>query len=522
MTNTARKRRIISNDDGWIVTNNFSLATPERIKELMIDTYEGTPIDAVSWCVGDHEVYDYETEVGERFGTGYTHFEDERDQWSCKNLNHLIEVAGGPVSEIGRQVRAAGMDFFPSVRMNSHYEIAYASPRYGEFRRRHPECLIGQPDEYIPAPTIEHAIRTGLDYKYPLVRQHMLGIICELCERFEVDGIELDYMRHPAFFRPEEAYSCRYLMTDFIRQIRRHMDQVGSARGRRIELLVRVPPTLYDSARIGLDVRSWIEEGLVDIVAAGGGFMPFEMPLREFVEAARDKDCQIYGSLEALRWALDEEVLRALAARCWDAGVDGLYLFNYFNTPNEWKRRVLGEMVERQRLSRLDKRYELDHTDRIESKSAHVGAFRYAIPHASLPLFMEETTAAGGAVLRLQVADDVEAAHGAGTLAACSLYLGFENLAEEDVLEVSCNGQDLEWGSRCRSEAGWSYLVFDGKIYHTTMSAETVPGTMIQFPLGPMLVRRGENRLQIRLVKGEAPRFAPVVLREVRLEINYQ
>ena len=90
------------------------------------------------------------------------------------------------------------------------------------------------------------------------------------------------------------------------------------------------------------------------------------------------------------------------------------------------------------------------------------------------------------------------------------------------MLEVSCNGQDLERGAQRRSEAGWSYLVFDGKIYHTTMSSENVPGTMIQFLLAAMLVRRGENRLQIRLVIGDAPRFAPVVLREVRLEINYQ
>ncbi len=522
MTTTRKTRRIISNDDGWIVSYHFALTIPETIKELMIDTYEGSPVGAVSWCVGDHEVYDYETGVGERFGAGCEHFDNERDSWGHKNLNHLIEVAEGPLTEIGRQIRQAGMDFFPSVRMNSHYEIPYASPRYGEFRRTHAECLIGQPDEYIPAPTIEHAIRTGVDYKYPQVRAHMLGIVRELFERFEVDGIELDYMRHPAFFRPEEAHAGRYLMTDFIRRIRRRMDQVGAERGRHLDLLVRVPPTLYDSARIGLDVRTWIKEGLVDIVAAGGGFMPFEMPVREFVEAAQGTDCQIYGSLEALRWALDEEVLRALAARFWEAGVDGLYLFNYFNTPNEWKRRVLGEAVDRQRLSRLDKRYELDHADRIESKESHVGAFRYAIPRASLPVFMEETAPEGGAVLTLEVADDVEAAQAEGALKGCVLGLGFKDFGAEDVLEVRFNGQALEWEAHRRSEEGWSYSLFDGEIYHTTMAAETVPGTLIQLDLPSPPVRKGANELQVRLVKGDTPRFKPVVLAEVRLEIKYQ
>ena len=155
--------------------------------------------------------------------------------------------------------------------------------------------------------------------------------------------------------------------------------------------------------------------GVINVPWGCGG------PKGGFGRGAEGTGCQVLGGLEALGWGLEGEVLRALAARFWDAGVDGFYLFNYFNTPNEWKRRVLGEMVDRERLSRLDKRYELDHTDRIESKSAHVGAFRYAIPHASMPLFMEETTAAGGAGLRREVADDVDAARGRGTLEACSL-----------------------------------------------------------------------------------------------------
>ena len=522
MTATRKERRIISNDDGWIITYHASLTTPETIRELMIDTYEGAPVHGVSWCVGDHEVYDYETEIGERFGEGCEHFEEEIEEWSHKSLNHLIEVARGPLTEIGRQFRAAGMDFLPSVRMNSHYEVAYASPRYGDFRRRHPELLIGQPDERIPVPSIEDAIRTGLDYKYPEARAHMLAIVCELFERFDVDGVELDYMRHSAFFRPEEAKACRYLMTDFIRRVRQRLDEVGAERGRHLDLLVRVPPTLYDSARIGLDVRTWIEEGLVDLVAAGGGFTPFEMPIREFVEVAAGTDCQILGSLEALRWALDEEVLRALAARFWDAGVDGLYLFNYFNAPNEWKRRVLGELVDMERLPRLNKRYELDHADRVESTHAHVGAFRYAIPRASLPVLMEETAPGGGAVLTLEIADALAEASADGALEGCVLSLGFADFGDEDELDVGLNGTAIPWARRRLSTEGWSHWEWDGKVYHTTMSETTEPGTLVQFDLGAPPVRQGPNQLRIRLLKGDTPRFKPVVLREVRIDIKYR
>ena len=129
----------------------------------------------------------------------------------------------------------------------------------------------------------------------------MRRIIFETFERFDVDGVEMDYMRHPGVFRSDEAYQNRYLMTDLIETVHNRLKEVGAERGRDLQLAVRVPPTLADSVRIGLDVESWIRDGLVDIVAVGGGFIPFETPIREFVEAAEGTGCQIYGCIEATR-----------------------------------------------------------------------------------------------------------------------------------------------------------------------------------------------------------------------------
>ena len=33
----------------------------------------------------------------------------------------------------------------------------------------------------------------------------MAAVICELFERFDVAGVELDFMRHPTYFRPPMA-----------------------------------------------------------------------------------------------------------------------------------------------------------------------------------------------------------------------------------------------------------------------------------------------------------------------------
>jgi hypothetical protein len=520
MTGKRKNRLIISNDDGWVMSNMTEPVTPETIADMMVATYPGSPIGGVSWCVGNSETFEYETQVGERSGEGYEHFENPTVSWLKKNLASLTETSGGPLTEINRQFTEAGIDILPSMRMNSHYDIPYSSPGHGKFRREHADWLIGQPYEQIPIPSLEHAIARGVDYKFPGVREHLLEIVTELIERFDVAGIELDYFRHPAFFRIEEAYANRYLMTDFIRQVRKRLDETGKQRGKHLDLLVRTPSSPYDSKRIGLDVEVWIKEGLVDIVAAGGGFLPFEQPIGEFVEIAGGTDCLIYGSLEALRWALDEDVLYALAARFWDAGVDGFYLFNYFNTPNEWKRRVLGNMVDRDKLPRLNKRYELDHSDRINSKHAHVGAFRYASAWASLPVFMEETQPGGGSVLTLDIADDVEAAKADGALAACTLSLGFDNIAEDDELDVRINGHEVSRESA--SHDGWGYTIFDGKIYHTTMAQQKVEGVLISFDASDAPIRKGNNELVVRFIKGKSPRFKPVTLKEVRLNIRYQ
>jgi hypothetical protein len=519
--NSRKNRLIISNDDGWIMSNMTSAVTPKTIADRMVDTYPGSPVGGISWCVGNSETYEFETDVGHRTGDGDAQFETPREHWMQRNLYSLIESCGGPLTEINRQFTQAGIDVFPSMRMNSHYDIAYAAPGHGKFRREHPEWLIGQPYEQIPFPTLEHAIARGLDYKFPGVREHMLEVIFELIERFDIAGIELDYFRHPAFFRIEEAYANRYLMTDFVRHIRQRLDAAGKDRGKHLDLLVRVPSSPYDAKRIGLDIEVWIKEGLVDIVAGGGGFLAFEQPIRDFVELAANTDCLIYGSFEAMRWALDEPVLYALAARFWEAGVDGFYLFNYFNTPNQWKRRVLSNMVDRKRLPRLNKQYELDHSDRINAKEAHVGAFRYASAWASLPVFLEETQPGGGSVLSLDIADDVEGAKTTGALADCSLHLGFDGITEDDLLDVQLNGHSLSWASHQLSHDGWQHTVFDGQVYHTTLSQETREGMLITFDVTDAPITKGENELIVRLIKGELPHFKPVTLNEVRLHIHY-
>ena len=100
--------------------------------------------------------------------------------------------------------------------------------------------------------------------------------------------------------------------------------------------------------------------------------------------------------------------------------------------------------------------------------------------------------------------------------------MGFDNLNEDDELDVRINGEPVAWSSMERSEDGWGYTIFDGVVYHTTMSQDHVEGTVIRFDVTGLPIRKGENELLVRLIKGAGPHFEAVRLTEVRLRIGYE
>ena len=75
MPRSGRTRRILCNDDGWIINTPHPL-TPEYMWDNMVGTYVGTPIDGFLWSVGGHDTYSYETDIGERFGEGYDNLDE--------------------------------------------------------------------------------------------------------------------------------------------------------------------------------------------------------------------------------------------------------------------------------------------------------------------------------------------------------------------------------------------------------------------------------------------------------------
>ena len=521
MPRSGKTRRVLSNDDGWILGEAPVPVNPQTMWDQMIGPYEGSPIDGFLWSIGGHNTYIYETQVGEVFGESCGVL-DGRHQRTADNLHHLIKQHGGPVTVIAELCRRAGMDFFPSVRMNEHYDIDEDSPSYSSFRRDHPEYLIGR-GEQIPGPTLEWGVRTGLDYAVPQVRAHMIDIIVELVSRFDVDGIELDYMRHPAFFRIEEAYACRHLMTDLIRDIRRQMDGITQQKGKPLDLIVRVPPTLQDCERTGLDVATWIEDDLVDIVVAGGGFIGFEMPIHRFVDTAAGTGTQVYGCLEALRPNVDELSMRAMAARYWEHGVDGLYLFNYYSMSQQWKRDVLGRLIDVAALATLDKRYEVDKRGNVRPANQLHFSFQNAIPATQVPIVLRSTRLGPGTLICMDIADNLEAAAADGALGPCTLGLLFEKLHGGDRIKVTLNGASLDREDATKSTDTWTQAGYDSgwSGYPSKLTTHPVAGDVVEWRVDAPPLKRGFNEVAVTLESLDPAQDSGLMLKDVRVSVTY-
>ena len=512
-------RRIVCNDDGWILSNPPAPVTVDVLKERMVDTWVGSSLDTLSWCVGDTSVQEYETKElisGVTKGT----LPGEGSNRAQENLCRLIQTAGGPLTVLTKLCHEAGFKILPSLRMNSHYDTATTSAALGTIRENHPEYLIGLPREEIAEKTVEWGIRTGLNYARPEVRAHVAAIILDLFERFDTDGVELDFMRHPAFFRVEEAYANRHLVTDMLCYVRKRMQGVSGTTGRDLELLVRVPPTPSDSARIGLDVEAWIREGLVDTVVAGGGFIPQHAPVEEFIGIARGTDCRILGSLESLRLAADEEAVNALASRFNQAGACGIYLFNYWHKSSEWKGRNLTRLSSPAALARADKRYDMEYMERLIPNDLHSYAFRYAIPPVQLPVILTETLARRGPTLRITIGDDVAAAAADGALKKCTLKLGLENYTIEDELEVWVNGTLLSMAHGRASFGRWSRQEWTE--FPNRVAEVSYVGGVLAYDLDDPPLRRGENEIEIRLIMRTVTQPVDLVLKDLELSIEYE
>ncbi|MFA6103666.1 MAG: family 10 glycosylhydrolase [Victivallaceae bacterium] len=137
-----------------------------------------------------------------------------------------------------------------------------------------------------------------LDYSYPEVRDNVFNAIDEFVSRYDVDGIELDFLRQEWAFNPSEAWGKRQILTDLIAKIRTRL-QAGNVTGRVPGLMVRVPATASGRVMGGFDLEAWMLSGLVDLVVGGVQNLDYSVDLNEMTAMGKKYHIPVFGDIEA-------------------------------------------------------------------------------------------------------------------------------------------------------------------------------------------------------------------------------
>ncbi len=243
------------------------------------------------------------------------------------NRTHGLEPYGIWI----QRTRALGMRPWVSVRMNDcHCPDEEACFLRSDFfyEAREKGWMIGDRYGYY---------RYCFDYGVPAVREKMLGYIRELLERYDVDGIELDFQREILCFDYQNNPDCHQIMTAFMGEAKGIVNEAEAKYGHKIALGTRVSRDIEQSKRFGFDVVTWAKEGLVDLVVPTPRWATNDddMPIDAWKDTLPDT-VAVQAGLEVLvnrqtfDAAISAQVARSLSAKYLSEGSDGIYLFNHF------------------------------------------------------------------------------------------------------------------------------------------------------------------------------------------------
>ena len=463
-----RKQRVIFNGDSAVLMHPGA-STVEGFLAPRLEALPGTPVTTISWSILAGDAPSYDSRIQPIYGDAQQSDRPDYMNPYASNLKTLVEAGTCPLKIVTDFAHEHGMEAFASLRMNDVHD-SFVEGHLSRWKLDHREFLVSTrglqtaiAEPAFPGSPVANLYSTALDFTHQVVRDRKFEIIEEVCLRYDLDGVELDFIRHPVLFKsifegeavtPEQVS----LMTAFIRRVRQRMDEIGEERGRPLLLAVRTPDDLELSLGIGLDLEAWMREGLVDMLFLGGGYAHFSLPVAKMAKAAHAYGVPLYPCINNPGQLMDGrgiEMTRALATKWYAAGADGIYFWN-LTAPWEQIRDEAQWRALRKRvyacLDGIDDPKALEGKEKIYSAAEKVW-FPYAFisSQGDLPASLEP---GGQARVSIVIGDDVPRLEKEGRLESAELTLELEgDLPQLDQLVLSLNGQAQAGGRLLQPEA---------------------------------------------------------------------
>ncbi len=335
----ARRPVLYNADENDFLADDYRL--PEKIDRSYLDGWVAR-LASSGVTIFSNGFYDggrcwYDTKVGERFDAdpNYISFSPAEHRfiesgdvsfWMWLMTTHyrdLLAAGNDPIRVFAQACHGRNMTFLAGLRMNDRHKIHVDNPP--RLIRQRPELVLKVGGKPIG----------GMDFQYPEVRDFVFAVMEEMATEYDIDGLELDWLRYPRMFSDDVPVEKRNaVMTDYHGRIRTMLDGVGKRKGKKLLLSVRVPPTLAECHTVGFDVQTYVRDGLIDILCPSDmQILDPRMPVSEFKPVTQGSKVLLLPSLHGVSGYksgnVSTENYRAVGHSYYRQGADGISVYNW-------------------------------------------------------------------------------------------------------------------------------------------------------------------------------------------------
>jgi len=498
-----RKRRIIFNNDGDDLMSQEA-GTAEGLLKARTTALLDSQVDAIwYYSTWGMKLHHQDGPFGRLYGCP--------DPWgiSTRNFRQLMASEGKDALEVMIETaHAHDLEIFYSNRLNDWHDSFNTAHLY-DIRREHPEWSLSTEEEgrKYEYPDVRSCWSVW-DFEQPEIRDLTVDALGEVCQTYDLDGIEMDFLRGTVYFAPTmelEPVEQKHLdmMNDMMRQIRVMSEEEGLKRGRPILIAARCVDDLELSRSIGLDVETWLEEGLIDILQIGH-WTDMTIPAKPLIDLAHRYEVPANVMVNCKPRAggyTDRAMWRGDALTRWWEGSDGIYTYNIFD-PTLWLWHELGNP---EQLKGLDHSYVWDYLPsqrRTSDVLAKVRLTRFRRPVT--------VTTEGCEPMPLFVGEDLSVPPTQGEGRSLTLRIYATGVTADHKLVVKVNGETLQD----------QIVVIDADAPSVTLT-EAPAGVWLAYHLSDGAVfRSGENLIEAALGQPVEESATPIRIEYMRLDVD--
>ena len=348
--NSASRRLYAHSDTDWAI----SLGTVEGIQSV-IEPYRNSDFSRMYWESGSGDLIHHPTKVGRTpDSVAVPDFARHFDRFRDEGWLSFVEQGIDPFQAAIDHTHEIGLEFHASYRLAGW---TYPPPLLdylwvGGFFNNHPEwhCVDR---EGMDVPRMSYAYREVQDMALAVLREaasYAIEGVCLLYNRrppyvyYEqplIDGFKAAHGEDPRQVPEDDPTWLSYragVMTEFMRRLRGEMDAVSreQGRGRHVEVSVCVLGKEEDNLHFGLDIPTWVREGLIDTLIPYSP-APLAMPvetdtwseasqIKPFVDATRGSECILAPNVMPRQ--MSPEDFRRMADMLYGAGAEHMFFWD--------------------------------------------------------------------------------------------------------------------------------------------------------------------------------------------------